>query len=260
MASTLFSVNTNYAAKLANPEPAFTVATLYQPISYFGGIATAPAPAAAAPPAAPAGPAASASDLQILISSIPTAHDGQVITADYHNALRLALVAIANRMGLGPVSDEITVTVAPTLRPAASGGAWANDYGTAVQGAATAGAMKGWIEADLPDGARIKKVIAYASGTVDTGGKLTIRLRRQKITDSSTSPVLAEVVIPTGADLAKGVEADVTLPGTGAGVTAVEEFRVVDNRQHKYLVTAEIDDVTKVHNATITAIQIILGR
>lgn len=259
MASTGFS---NYEiSALTYEQPKYTVSSLYyQPMSYVGGVATA-APTVVAQPTAPASPAASASDLQILIASIPTAHDGQVITADYHNALRLALVAIANRMGLGPVSDEITVTVAPAFDAGSSSTAWTAEYGLAVQGGATSGAIKGWAEADLPDGARIKKVIAYATATTVTGdGTLKVRLLRQKITDSTVQVVLAEVVVPAAADLTKGVEADVTLPGTGAGVTAIEEFRVVDNRQHKYLLTAEISDVTKVTGAKITAIQIILGR
>src|SRR5918993_1131317 len=122
MASTMYS-NVNYVTNFAEVEPEYNYATLYQPIAYASGTAAklpAATATAVAPAPAPASPAASASDLQILIGSIPTAHDGQVITADYHNALRLALVAIANRMGLGPVSDEITVTVAPMLRPAAA--------------------------------------------------------------------------------------------------------------------------------------------
>src|SRR5262245_28268756 len=55
-----------------------------------GGGSSAPPPAAAAPtPSAPAAsPSSSASDLQVLIASIPIAQDGQVISAEYHNNLR----------------------------------------------------------------------------------------------------------------------------------------------------------------------------
>ena len=54
------------------------------------------------------------SDLQVLIASIPIAQDGQVISAEYHNGLRAALIAMANRLGLGTISEEITVTNAPS--------------------------------------------------------------------------------------------------------------------------------------------------
>ncbi len=233
------------------------VMTAYYQPAWYGA---SPPAAATTTTAQPASPTASASDLQVLIASIPTAHDGQVITADYHNALRLALVAIANRMGLGPVSEEITVTVAPRFASAAgiaASSAWALDYGVATSGTATAGAVKGWVEIDLPDGARIKKMVAFATKT--GSGTLTIRLVRQKVTDATEAPVLAQIAVPVNADLTKGVEANVTLPGIGAGVTAIEEFRMVDTRQNKYLITAEIDNVTGT-TAKITGVQIVLGR
>lgn len=228
--------------------------------SLTGRIAAA---AQAAQTAQPASPTASASDLQILIASIRPAQDGQVITAEDHNALRSALVAIANRLGLGAVSEETSITVVPQFfgTTEASVASWAHDYGAASRpSTVTGGAVKGWLEVEFPEGARIKKMVAYATATTTGTGKLTLRLLRQQITNASNVSPLIEAVVPTGTDISKGVEADVTLPGTGAGVTAIEEFRLVNNREHKYLLTAEINDVTQVSAARITAVQFVCGR
>jgi hypothetical protein len=197
-------------------------------------------------PAQPASPTASASDLQILIASIRPAQDGQVISAEDHNALRSALVAIANRLGLGTVTEETTVTVSPEFLPltAANVTGWALEYGVATKPGANTGAVKGWLEVEFPEGARIKKMVAYATAALTGSGSLAIRLIRQQITNAGNMSVLAEILVPNGTDISKGAEADVTLPGTGAGVTAIEEFRIVNNREHKYLLTAEIGDAT----------------
>lgn len=209
----------------------------------------------------PASPTASASSLQILISTIRPAQDGDVITADDYNALRNALVAIANRLGVGPVSDEITVTVAPRFLPSTAGThEWAIDYGVANKPNQTSGSVKGWMEVEFPEGARIKKMVGFATATFTSTGSLMLRLIRQQIINADNKSVLAELAIPTANDISKGVEADVTLPGTGAGVTAIEEFRIVKNREFKYLLTAEINDLALVTAAKVAAVQIVCGQ
>ena len=259
--------NIQYATPLKVATLLRETSPLYK--AYTGGSSTPPAQAAPPAPAAaaPASPTASASDLQILLASIRPAQDGEVITAEDHNALRSAMVAIANRLGLGPVSDEVTVTIVPQLREGSDGAAstvpvlpWAQDYGVAVKPTnSTAGTLvKGWMEADLPEGARIKKIVAYA--TMTGSGTLKVRLIRQKVTDPAVRSVLAEMTVPPAADMSKGVEADVTLPGTGSGFTAIEEFRVVNNREQKYLLTAEITDAATVTAAKIACVQIVCGQ
>src|SRR3954465_11690416 len=65
-------------------------------------------------PAAPTGPSL---NLQALLAAIPIAQDGQVITAEYHNSLRSALIALASELGLGLSSPTTTFSFAPAFLP-----------------------------------------------------------------------------------------------------------------------------------------------
>src|SRR4051812_32330326 len=58
----------------------------------------------------PAATTAGVSPIQLLVSSIPTAAPGGVISSEHHNALRTALMAIASQLGLGPLAAEGAVT------------------------------------------------------------------------------------------------------------------------------------------------------
>jgi hypothetical protein len=227
---------------------------------YYGGVGGGAAPSAPAPapaaPAAPAGPTASASDLQVMMAAIPTAFDGQVITADHHNALREALIAMANRLGLGVISEEITITNAPRFIAMTGGSAWDEDAGIVKKASATTGALRGWMEFDLPDGARIKKMAVFASN--DAAGAMRVKLRRQKVTDSTTADLISIDI--TGTDAAHGVEGDVTLPGLSLGAAAIEETRLVNNREFKYLLVAELDTGVAGKEAKITAVQVVCGK
>jgi hypothetical protein len=208
-------------------------------------------------PQPPASPTASASDLQVMIASIPVAQDGHVITSDYHNALRLALVAIANRLGLGTIAEEITITNAPILTFDGAVRGWEQNYGTVRKPTDAEGNVHGWMELELPDGARIKRMVVYGAKT--GSGTLTVQLRRQSITNPATSARLIEFTIGD-ADPAHGVDGDVTLPGTGAGAAAIEEFRIVNNREHKYLFVAELNDSVAATVAALNAVQVVCGR
>lgn len=222
-----------------------------------GGGTSAPPPATAPlPAAAPASPTASASDLQVMIAAIPTAQDGQVISAEYHNALRAALIAMANRLGLGTINEEITVTNAPRLVAITGTPAWEVDVGIAKKAAAATGALRGWMELDLPDGARIKKMAVFAAN--DGAGTMRLKLRRQKVTDSTTADLISIDI--TANDSSRGLEGDVTLPGLSLGAAAIEETRLVNNREYKYLLIAELDAGVATKEATITTVQVVLGK
>jgi len=184
-----FSTTNAYTAYTAQPaEPTIQkYKTYYNPGYYYygggGGGSSAPAPApapgpAAAAPAPSAVTASSVSDLQVLIASIPIAQDGQVISAEYHNGLRAALIAMANRLGLGTISEEITVTNAPQMSAMTGGGAWEYDIGVVKKPTSGTGDLRGWMEFDLPDGARIKKMQVFAA--TDSGnGTMHVKLLRQ---------------------------------------------------------------------------------
>jgi hypothetical protein len=208
-------------------------------------------------PQPPASPTASATDLQVLVASIPVAQEGHVITSEYHNALRNALVSIVNRMGLGTVSEEVTISNAPVLIHHDSVRGWEQGYGVARKPGDFSGNVHGWMEMELPDGARIRRMLVFGDKTGP--GTLRVRLRRQQITNPALDATLIEVTIGD-VDPAQGVEGDVTLPGTGAGAAAIEEFRIVNNREHKYLFIAELDGANNETTAQVNAIQIVCSR
>ena len=230
----------------------------YVPLPYIPGLGVpgTPAPQPSAP--APASPTASASDLQVLIASIPVAQDGHLITAEYHNMLRAALVSIANRMGLGTISEEITITVAPNLLPSGATTPWDHDYGVAMKPAQATGNVFGWMEVELPDGARVKRMVAYGSN--DAAGSLHVKLVRQQITNVATRLAMIDIEVTGTAGADKGVDGDVTMPGISAGAAAIEEYRVVNNREHKYLLVVELTGGVAAKAAQINTVQIVSGR
>ena len=196
-----------------------------------------------------------------MISSIPIAQDGHVITADYHNALRLALVAIANRMGIGPVSEEITVTNAPEPAPGGRDGEMESrlrnreEAGDLDPEAATF--VGGWMELELPDGARIKKMWVFGTAAGGGLGTLTVKLKRQKIVNPTPVIDLIVIKVPDGNDASKGVEGDVTGGDTGVGQLGIEELRIVNNREQKYLLAVELK--VEATAGQLNAIQVVLG-
>jgi len=222
-----------------------------------GGGGTTPPPAAAPPPAsAPAVTATTVSDLQVLISAIPIAQDGDVITADYHNSVRSAFIAMANRLGLGIITEEIFITNAPNLFKVDGQGEWKNELGQVKKAAADTGALRGWMELDLPDGARIKKMNVYASN--DTAGTMKVKLRRQSVSSSAGDDLIAIDVANNDASTVK--DGDVTLPGSTLGNSAIEEARSVDNQKYKYLFVAELDGGVSGKEAKILSMQVVLGK
>ena len=266
-AEDMSSSSSNYSAASAYVQSGQNIKYMIREgaASYYGGYyyggggggATTPPPAAAPPPAsAPAVTATTVSDLQVLISAIPIAQDGDVITADYHNSVRSAFIAMANRLGLGIITEEIFITNAPNLFKVDGQGEWKNELGQVKKAAADTGALRGWMELDLPDGARIKKMNVYASN--DTAGTMKVKLRRQSVSSSAGDDLIAIDVANNDASTVK--DGDVTLPGSTLGNSAIEEARSVDNQKYKYLFVAELDGGVSGKEAKILSMQVVLGK
>jgi hypothetical protein len=237
----------------------------YKPpyFGYFGGGGAAPAPGAAAPAApaaAPASPTSTVSDLQVLIASIPIAQDGDVITAEYHNTVRAAFIAMANRLGLGIIAEEIVVSSAPRLAKVLDQKEWTpDDVGQVKKVKAEAIALHGWMEMDLPDGSRIKKMRVFAAN--DSAGTMKVFLRRQSVSNPSANDNLIRIDI-TNNDATTAKEGDVTLPDStvSGSASAIEETRRVDRSKYKYLFIADLDPAVADKDAKITAVQVVLGK
>lgn len=75
-------------------------------------------------------------DLASLLAAIPTAEDGRLITRDYHNSLRAALLALAAQPGTAPAptlakASEIVLVPAFIGGPNEKVGAWSLQDGVA---------------------------------------------------------------------------------------------------------------------------------
>ena len=251
----------SYYNKLSYVEaPKLSAYTYYNPYVVVGaGTGSAAPPAAAPPPAAPPAPVSqgsTVSDLQVLIASIPIAQDGQVISAEYHNSVRAAFIAMANRLGLGTIAEEIHITNAPRLTKVEGQGEWKHEVGLVKKAAADTGALRGWMEMDLPDGARIKKMNVFAAN--DAAGTMKVKLRRQSVSSTAGDDLIAIDVANNDAATVK--DGDVTLPGTTLGAAAIEETRIVDNTKYKYLFVAELDGGVATKEAKILSVQVVLGK
>lgn len=251
----------SYYNKLSYVEaPKLSAYTYYNPYVVVGAGTGSAAPPAAAPPAAappaPVSQGSTVSDLQVLIASIPIAQDGQVISAEYHNSVRAAFIAMANRLGLGTIAEEIHITNAPRLTKVEGQGEWKHEVGLVKKAAADTGALRGWMEMDLPDGARIKKMNVFAAN--DAAGTMKVKLRRQSVSSTAGDDLIAIDVANNDAATVK--DGDVTLPGTTLGAAAIEETRIVDNTKYKYLFVAELDGGVATKEAKILSVQVVLGK
>ncbi|HEY3301927.1 MAG TPA: hypothetical protein VGL70_00175 [Candidatus Binatia bacterium] len=230
-----------------------------------GGFGPAPEP----PP--PTAPAAQPVDIRPLMASIPIANDGQVIIPDFHNSLRAAVLAIAERLGVGAISPTNTLTFAPNFLRHVNNPEWLLDEGIASKPAAAEGARanaRGWFAVQLPDGSRIESMIVRGrrTGTIE---QFNVSLLRQRISDPAQTSIqfinvpLREAANPfeeTGA-----VDVSAAAAGTGAGGTAAEltavaleaDFRRVDNDNYKYLVRASLVNAEAAAVAQISSIQIV---
>ena len=226
-------------------------------VAAASGMGAAPAPAPGAAPAAPpVSQGSTVSDLQVLIASIPIAQDGQVISAEYHNSVRAAFIAMANRLGLGIIAEEIHVTNAPRLTKVEGVAEWKHDLGHVKKATADAVALKGWMEMDLPDGARIKKMNVFAAN--DAAGTMKLKLRRQSVSSTTGDDLIAITVANNDAATVK--DGDVTLPDTTMGAAAIEEARIVDNTKYKYLFVADLESAAANKDAKILSVQVVLGK
>ena len=195
---------------------------------------------------------ASVTDLQILISQIPAAEDGNVIRSEHFNQMRLALTELAKRLGVTGVEEDFGETVAPNFSKNMSDPAWDLDYGVAKT-PAVAGTIKGWMEVELPNGARLDQMLVYGKRT--GAGVFNVILRRQKIQDPSEVVDLITVPITSSTDPEKGERAQVKV--LASDLQTLEERRRIKNSDFKYLLIAEATLAAATDTAQVNAIQVV---
>ena len=237
------SIDPRLLASAVQPPP-FSV---FFPDFRFPPGPTTPPPA---PTPQPASATASATDLQVLMSQIPVADDGDVIRSEHFNLMRAALFELAGRLGVGPVQTDMVSSIVPSFFKQATDPEWTAEYGMAK--ASATGQTKGWMEVELPDGARLQemKVFAKRAGP----GAFNVVLKRKKITDPTDTVDLITVPITATSDAKVGETAAVKVAVSDP--SALEEYRKIDNRTYNYLLVAEVT-LAATETAQVNAVQIV---
>jgi hypothetical protein len=225
-----------------------------------------PTPTPAAPQPAPTMPEID-TKLQLLINAIPIANPGNIITSEYHNALRDAVRALASRIGLdvNPAAEFKILTFAPAflpLFPQTLTGTTATPTGnnnrwdvTLSRAAITivsnpAQPVSGGICVQLPDGATVFQMIVRGSrlGKDQPAPKdFTVALKRGKFGKDQPLENLISVDLKGVKDGPFEVDETVKLSEAEASTTTnaliagltVADRKVVDNEKWIYYVTAE---------------------
>lgn len=238
----------------------------------FGGFTANPTPTSPVPPATsqPTPTTALAPvDIRPLVAAIPIANDGQVITAEYHNTLRAAILAIAERLGVGALAPTNTFTFAPSLLRSGNSPEWFLDAGVARQPVPNGGNLNavGWFPVQLPQGSRIDSMTVRGNRTGTMEG-FTVSLNRQRISGSQTATELVSLELNEAANPFEEmgqVDVSAAAAETGAGGSAaaltaaalLADFVLVDNDTYKYLVRATLTEALTNSTAQIHSVQIV---
>ena len=109
-------------------------------------------------PQSTAPPPANVTELHNLLRSIPIAVPGAVISSEYHNALRGAVMALGQALGVTFASPFDVVSLTPSFHtPSGTKTGWS--IGPARAEATGLDAVTGWQSVSLPDGAVVKSMI-----------------------------------------------------------------------------------------------------
>lgn len=111
------------------------------------------------PPQVSPPPPANVTELQNLLRSIPIAVPGAVITSEYHNALRGAVMALGQALGVTFASPFDVVSLTPSFHtPSGAKSGWSIGPARA-QAIGEGSVVTGWQSVSLPDGAVVKSMI-----------------------------------------------------------------------------------------------------
>lgn len=228
-------------------------------------LATTPTPSPT-PATTAAGPSA---NLQALLAAIPIAVDGQVIAADFHNALRAALITLAGEMGMGLTAPTTTFTFMPAfLQSGILQQNWTFDHFAATT-AITNTNPDGWLPVQLPDGQRIQSMTVSGKRIGGTAPKnFQVKLLRQLTTGpgSEAPTVLITVALEAsaGSFSVSGSVIAAAAPASAAvsliTQAAAEEQKLIDTTNYKYFVQATATTVDSASSCEIDAIQITVSQ
>lgn len=217
-------------------------------------------PAQPATPAQPAAPQPGSSagvsmtqalaDVAAAVNAIPIAVDGQVITVEYHNAVRTAIQAIASQLGFGAAANTDTITVPPVFFSTAPPGStaarsWTIDETGAQISGAVAQELRVWMPLRLPHFSRLQSMTVFGSkqGAAQT---FIVELYRCPLDSdgSGIRPILtADLKDKTGdIEETRSITAGTSsAAATNAALTLqAEEQKLINNDIYKYAVVVRL--------------------
>jgi len=189
--------------------------------------------------------------IQTLVNAIPDANDGGIISSDYHNTIKAALLAIANQLaGAGGASGTLTLQpnfISVSAKP------WSISIGVAADPGPPG--ADGFIPVMLPDGVIIQSMTVTGSRTSNDRGNVT--LLAIPIAGGAGGTTLIQIDLSTGGN-------PFTLTGfpnptiSALSAAALQQMLLIQNSQFKYVVeaTAEVLPTTGAGTLLINAIQI----
>lgn len=121
-----------------------------------------------------------ATDLATLLQQIPLAEDGKLITRDYHNSLRAALLALAGQAA-APAKAAQSLVLVPVFTPWSERvPGWLPKQGVALAGK---GGADGFLPINLRDNEQIDSVIV--TGFVPSDGEDMVRQVKLELVQQS---------------------------------------------------------------------------
>jgi hypothetical protein len=214
---------------------------------------------------------ANVTELQNLLRSIPIAVPGAVISSEYHNALRGAVMALGQALGVTFASPFDVVSLTPSFHTPSDGKkGWS--IGPARAEATGLDAVTGWQSVSLPDGAVVKSMIVRGQRTKNLKS-LEVNLRRYPIGKTKGPGAVPATILTTKVSNASGDELtdysqedfpidalsenEKTLAGVNLPNALMERTRI-DNTQYRYILeaTATFTAQSRSPDITIDSIQI----
>jgi hypothetical protein len=206
----------------------------------MAGAAAAPEAAAPAPPV----PVADVLDL------VPVVQPGDVILAEYFNALRQALALVAAAVDAAQLQRSFTLTFAPALHAALDAGAWRTTIGAAL-GPVTGTQAEGWMPLDLPNGVEITGV--------NVRGKLPTKPTSWAV-DLTRLDVDATSVELYKTDLANVTASADTTFLAPLGEVGPAGAHVVNTAQYRYVLHTKLVSSATIQNFELRAVHVTCRR
>jgi hypothetical protein len=196
--------------------------------------------------------------LQSFIDAIPFANDGDVITPEHHNSLRVACARIAQSLDETQLARVVTESSTPVLLAAGAEPAWRTAVGFAA-GPTTGNKAEGWMPVELPNATNVDALTVRgkrpAAVTIWSAA-----LRRVELTGSTQADVCAGEIQSATTSGDGSFAATVPAKTEGLSATQAAELRRVDNTRYRYFFHTKVSGATQADALEVRLVQVTCTR